>query len=305
MNGISPASSYFSTADGVRLYYETRGSGPNTLIIPNGVCLMDDLQRLAVGRTIIAYDLRNRGRSDAVDDAVKLERGILNDVDDLDKIRQHFGLDQIDLLGHSYMGLMVVLYAMKYAQHVHRAVQIGASPPHAEVRYPVDLAGSDGVLNEVFKKLGELRKEMTSKDPVEVCRRFWELLRVIYVFDAKDADRINWMRCELANERNFMTYWNEKIIPSIQRLRFAAEDFAKVTAPVLTIHGDKDRSAAYSGAREWALRLPDARLVTVRNAAHGPWIEAPEMVFGAIETFLGGSWPEGAEKVTVVDRVAE
>lgn len=302
MNGTSPASSYFTTGDGVRLYYETWGSGANTLIIPNGVCLMDDLQRLALGRTIIAYDLRNRGRSDAVYDAAKLERGILNDVDDLDEIRRHFGLDQIDLLGHSYMGLMVVLYAMKYPKHVHRIVQIGASPPHAEVGYSVDLTGSDGVLNDVFKKLGELQKEMASIDPVEACRRFWEVLRVIYVFEPKDADKVNWMRCELANERNSMTYWNEKIIPSIQRLRF---DFAKVTAPVLTIHGDKDRSAVYSGAREWAMRLPDARLVTVHDAAHGPWIEAPEMVFGAIETFLGGSWPEAAEKVTTLDRVAK
>jgi pimeloyl-ACP methyl ester carboxylesterase len=43
--------------------------------------------------------------------------------------------------------------------------------------------------------------------------------------------------------------------------------------------------------------LPHARLVTVDNAAHVPWIEAPEAVFGAIKTFLNGAWPETAQKV--------
>jgi hypothetical protein len=28
-----------------------------------------------------------------------------------------------------------------------------------------------------------------------------------------------------------------------------------------------------------------------------PWIEDPDFVFGAIETFLGGTWPSAAEKV--------
>ena len=47
--------------------------------------------------------------------------------------------------------------------------------------------------------------------------------------------------------------------------------------------------------------MPDARLVTVENAAHVPWIEAPEKVFGSIETFLDGAWPEAAQKVASLD----
>jgi hypothetical protein len=41
--------------------------------------------------------------------------------------------------------------------------------------------------------------------------------------------------------------------------------------------------------------------VTVENAGHAPWIEAPEKVFGAIETFLGGAWPETARSVKSLD----
>jgi 2-hydroxy-6-oxonona-2,4-dienedioate hydrolase len=61
--------------------------------------------------------------------------------------------------------------------------------------------------------------------------------------------------------------------------------------PVLTIHGRKDRSAPYGGGQDWVSRLPDARLLTVENAGHAPWIEQPATVFGAIATFLSGRWP--------------
>jgi pimeloyl-ACP methyl ester carboxylesterase len=66
---------------------------------------------------------------------------------------------------------------------------------------------------------------------------------------------------------------------------------------VLTVHGTKDRNAAYGGGREWALRLPNARLLSVPEAAHCAWADDPELVFGAIATFLDGNWPEGAEQV--------
>jgi pimeloyl-ACP methyl ester carboxylesterase len=45
------------------------------------------------------------------------------------------------------------------------------------------------------------------------------------------------------------------------------------------------------------MRLPDARLVTVENAAHAPWIEAPELAFASIQTFLDGAWPEAGKIV--------
>jgi pimeloyl-ACP methyl ester carboxylesterase len=52
--------------------------------------------------------------------------------------------------------------------------------------------------------------------------------------------------------------------------------------PVLVVHGTKDRSAPYGGGRDWAAMLPNARLVTVTNAGHVPWIEKPGEVFDTL-----------------------
>ena len=94
-----------------------------------------------------------------------------------------------------------------------------------------------------------------------------------------------------------MPYFVGHILPSIHRLNLTDEDMARAKAPVLVIHGTKDRSSPYGAGREWALLLPNARLITVEGAAHVPWIESPDLVFGSIRRFLDGAWPEAAEKV--------
>ncbi len=88
----------------------------------------------------------------------------------------------------------------------------------------------------------------------------------------------------------------------VQKLDVPVEALSRVRMPVLTIHGTWDRNAPYAGGREWALTLPDARLVTVEGAGHQVTADAPELVVSAIDRFVAGAWPEGAEKVTALER---
>jgi proline iminopeptidase len=282
---VLPAEGYVTTDDGLRLWFQAVGSGPQVVVLPNGFHLLEDFSCLSPGRTLVFYDVRNRGRSDTVTDPALLQRGIHNDVDDLDAVRRHFGLDRLVLIGHSYMGLMVILYAINYAAHVDRIVQIAPMGPYYGKSYPADLTSTDPVLGDVFAKLGDLQKERASYDPEEFCRRFWSILRVIYVTDPRDADKVRWDRCDLPNERSFMKYWTESILPSIQSLSLTREAVAAVTCSVLTIHGTKDRSAPYGGGTEWASPLPNARFVPVDGGGHAPWIEAPDTVFEALREF--------------------
>ena len=296
---------YLTTDDGVRLFYRKAGTGPSVVLVPNGIYLFDDFAPLATNRTIIFYDVRNRGRSDHVDEPAKIARGIHHDVDDVDAVRRQFSAGTVDLIGHSYAGVTVALYAMKYAGGARRVVQIGAMGPDATKQYPPELMNADATSRDVFTKLAELQKERSALDPVEFCARFWSVLRALYVVDRANVERIKWSRCELSNERNFMKYWMGSLLPSIQRLQIAPEEAANAKAPVLVVHGAKDRSAPYGGGRDWAALLPDARLVTVGDGGHAPWIEAPDLVLDAIETFLGGQWPEAAEQVASGNRVIE
>jgi proline iminopeptidase len=292
---------FLTAADGVRLYFRTVGDGSRSLVFPNGVYLAGDFAPLANGRRLIFYDVRNRGESDAISDTSKLKRGIHNDVDDLDAVRRHFGIEKLDVIGHSYMGVMVALYAMKYPDHTNRVVQIGPAEPEQGKQYAEHLTCNDAKRAEVLGRVGQMMQERPSGTPVEICKKFWAILRELYVVDPANAHRTDWGRCDLPTELNFMSYWISYMLPSLQALKLTPEDFARAHAPVLTIHGRKDRSAPYGGGRDWALRIPNARLVTVENGAHAPWIEEPDRVFGAIEAFLDGAWPESAEKVEALE----
>jgi pimeloyl-ACP methyl ester carboxylesterase len=106
-----------------------------------------------------------------------------------------------------------------------------------------------------------------------------------------------WQRCHLRTEQTAMTYFSEYLLPTIRPL--TARDVSGVTMPVLVVHGTKDRCAPYSGGRDWAAMLPNARLVTVQNAGpgHVPWIEKPGDVFDTLQTFLDGAWPGTAVRL--------
>jgi len=290
---------YVQLEDGVRIFYQRAGNGEKTLLILNGFVLFDDFKYLADGRTVIGVDLRNRGRSDYIADISKMKRGVEQDVDDLEVVRRHLEISQVDLMAHSYAGIIPILYAMKYPAHVHRILQLSSMQPNQSTRYPAHLTNVDSVLQEFFANIGKLQQEGPNLGPQEFCAKFWTLLRPLYVFNSNDADKIrHWEFCHLPTELNFMPYWMDVLMPSVQRLNFTPEDLAKVQAAVLGVHGTKDRSAPYGGGREWALLLPNARLLTIENAAHAPWIEAPEKVYDAVKAFLDGAWPENAEKVT-------
>src|SRR5262249_17397949 len=155
------------------------------------------------------------------------------DVDDLEAVRRRFGADRIDLIGHSYAGLLVALYAARYPDRVGRMVLLGAMPFDPSAEYPAELTANDGTLQAVLGKLSLMQQEPEPRDPVERCRRFWSVLRTIYVADAKDANRISWGRCDLANERNMLRYWMGHMLPSIRRLALHAAAFARVLAPAL------------------------------------------------------------------------
>jgi proline iminopeptidase len=289
---------YIQIDAGVRLFYETSGSndgGSTPLVVLNAIFMLDDFKYLSRGRRLIGIDLRNRGRSDFITDASKL-RGVEQDVDDIEVVRHHFDVDKIDLIAHSYAGVIPILYAIKYPDHVRRIVQIGAVQPNQATKYSSELMNADGVLHQFFANAQELQKQWQSLEPQEFCRKFWTILRPIYVANPADADKLERLaRCDLETELNLMSYWTAVLQPSLNRLQFTTETVAHMKSPVLVVHGTKDRSSPYGAGRDWAKLLPDARLLTVQNVAHMPWIEAPEQVLPAIEAFLDGAWPNEAE----------
>lgn len=292
---------HVATHDGLRLYYRTVGSGSNVIVLPAGF-LLGDFERLAApDRTLVFYDQRNRGRSDAV---APDELSIHDEVRDMETLRAHLGASKVTLIGYSYLGLMVVLYAIDHPHRIERIVQLGPVPMRFDTEYPPDLRSDDAEAvmgRERLAELGKLREAgLHEQRPREYCERDWAVSRFMLIVDPTKVAALGDGNCELPNEWPiaFMRAWPHRQ-KELRALTLTAERLARVDQPVLTIHGRKDRNAAYGAGREWAAMLPNARLLTLDRAAHQSWTDEPDVVFPAVDRFLRGDWPVQAERIAV------
>lgn len=68
---------------------------------------------------LILFDHRGSGRSLRGDPATY---SLENNVDDMEALRQHLGLESIIVYGHSYGGVVATAYALKYPKHVAKLI---------------------------------------------------------------------------------------------------------------------------------------------------------------------------------------
>ena len=275
------------TEDGVNLYGRIVGSGPDTVIIPLGAWLARDLKPLSRSRTLIFYDLRSRGASGYISDPERL--GLDFDVADLEAVRSHFAVERFSLLGWSYLGAVVALYAAEFPQHVKAVVQIGPMAPRPETSVVEDQRGSPPSLEEL-EHLAQLEEAgLPSSDPVAHCREvaMIQLIRPM-MGHPEAASRSKIDPCIYWNE------WPNQLFSTLQKFvpAMTGEDWdytgsaSRIQAPVLTIHGTADPNAPVEGGRDWATLIPEAILLEMEGIGHAPWLESPDEFFQAVNEFL-------------------
>lgn len=286
------------TAPGVSIYFERYGSGRQLVLVPNRLHMPDFRSLARPHRTLVLYDMRNRGRSGRVEDTAQIT--IAGDVHDIDALRRHFGFEQASVIGYSYLGLMVALYATQYPRHVDRIVQIGPVPRQYGTSYPSDQTSDLGTLDAEGAAAAEAwraarAEASSSSDPVALCRVQRRFLSFLLVGNPANHRQVPDV-CLYENEhyhnqvRHLSAHFGD-----IQRSAFPKEPFTALEQPVLTIHGTLDRNAPYGGGLEWATTFRNGRLITVDGGAHQVWLD-DRAVLSDIDEFLSGSWPARAQR---------
>jgi pimeloyl-ACP methyl ester carboxylesterase len=291
------AKGYFDTAPGVSIYYERHGTGPNFVLIPGRLFMPEFVALARPDRTLIQYDMRNRGLSGRVEDAAQIT--IMGDVADVEALRRHFGAEKISLVGYSYLGLMIALYATQHPDRVERLVQIGPVPRIFTTAYPVDQrAGSDSLTAEgraAEAAWNAVRADVDKAEPKAACEALFRFNSYNLVGNPANRDKVP-NTCALENESiaNFGRHLGAHFA-DIQKRDFPREPFTKLEHPVLTLHGTLDRNAAYGSGLEWAATFRNGRLITVEGGAHQLWVDDPSAL-ADIDKFLAGEWPAKAQR---------
>jgi len=294
---------FVTTDDGVRLFYRIEGSGPQTLVVVHGgpgfslESIRPDFTPLTSHRRVIYYDQRSNGRSSLIDDPAKLAVSL--HVADLEAIRRHFRLERMTLLGNSWGGLLISAYAAAHPDRVERMILDSPAPPREALMRLMDRRMDERAAQRFSEaERGRVRRAMDNwldgVNPLEACDIFGHYILRLYMFDPASPVRIRGSLCSgpadvvrrslRVNRMIFDSFGEFDLRPEVRR----------VTAPVLIIHGVGD-VVPPEGAREWAASYPGARLLWMRRSGHLIQVEERDAFFAAIETFLAGGWPEGAE----------
>lgn len=287
---------WVSIDDGTRLFYSTIGNGPQVVLVLAGFYFEQEFERLTPGRTFVLLHQRGRGRSESPEGSAM---GIYQEAADLETVRRALGIDTWSLIGWSYTGLVNAVHAIEHPEAVERMVHLCSLGPDqasymdgmAEIRAKgLQRSDPDDLL-----RLNEMGTQgLQDTDPVAYARQFMRVVVGSQMADRSALERVSYDSCVWPNEwrrpgreewaRSFET-WDER------------ERLGSIRAPMLVVHCTEDL-IPYKAQRDMAAMVPDARLLTIDGSGHWPWLERPDAFFPAIDTFLAGEWPAGAQVVS-------
>jgi proline iminopeptidase len=88
--------------------------------------LLPGLDRLSDRFRLIYYDQRGRGKS--AEGVQPEDVTLASDIDDVDKVRQHFHLESTALLGHSWGAVLALEYTIRYPERVSHLILMNPAP---------------------------------------------------------------------------------------------------------------------------------------------------------------------------------
>jgi proline iminopeptidase len=311
LQGQQPAEKYpaetgsFTAADGVQLFYCKQGARPDFVVFLHGgpgLSMGDGgyaMRPLAEHHTLILYDQRGGGRSDLVKDPKLLTADA--DVRDLEALRQHFGINKMNLIGLSWGSGLAALYAQAHPERVSRIVFLDPMPialnPYAKERGQKIGSLMKPEDNARLQELAKSAKDASEKQLNTICRDETRIVFGPYLFHPNGHEHDWEQMCDVpsAAMRNARVV-NDAINSSLGDFDLRPT-LAKLKMPILVIEGEKT-NVPLDSTREWAKAPSSARLLLIPDAGHATFIDQPAALLYEIEGFLQGNWPTNSKEIT-------
>jgi non-heme chloroperoxidase len=266
-------------ADTVRLHIEDSGGDGRPVVLIHGWPLSAQAWNPQVsalreaGYRVVAYDRRGFGRSD------KPESGYGYDTlaDDLQRVMDQCGLQDVTLVGFSMGGGEVARYIARHGEsRLHSVVFAAAVPP-----YLMKTADNpDGPLTpeKAQEKSAAFERDRSAYFD-QFATAFFSADGVLQVTEAQRRQAI--VLCEQSAQHAALA-----CMESFATTDFR-EDLKKLTVPVLVIHGGSDAIVPFEGSGQRThSAVPHSKLITVSGAPHGLNVSHAQAFNDALLTFL-------------------
>ncbi|GIW05640.1 MAG: hydrolase [Dehalococcoidia bacterium] len=275
---------HVTTNDGVRLFYEERGSGAPIVFVHE---FADDyrswapqVSAMARRYRTIAYNARGYPPSDVPEDVRMYSQQ--RAADDIRDLLDGLGIDRVHLCGISMGGYASLHFTIQHPERVRSLVLAGAgygSTPAERAKFQADVeVTARRMLEEGMRSVAQ----WYSRGPTRV------------QFEAKDPDRFRAFaerlaeHSDLGSANTFLGVQKER--PSVFDLK---DQLAALDVPVLIVVGDED-DPCLEPALFMKRTIPRAGLVMLPKSGHTINLEEPERFNAAVLDFLAtvdaGRW---------------
>jgi proline iminopeptidase len=274
---VSLSAETFKSHDGTVLHYDVVGKGRPVVLLSGGPGFSPDYLRPIANRLSGKYKFillhqRGTGRSKEAG-----ELTFPNLVADLESLRKELGEEKLTLAGHSFGGILSMMYARKHPERVAALALIASGGPTLKA-VPKFNASLEARFSDEEKAA---IKEWTGKLKDEHAKAVFEITKAKTAAYFADRSKAKLLIDDM-NEGSFRdtVFW--AIVPQMMALDIR-EGLDKVKAPVLVLHGKQDPLESAAEVHE---TFPGSRLVIVENAGHFLWLEQPEKFYAALDQFL-------------------
>jgi proline iminopeptidase len=287
-----PAGDY-AVVNGTRLWFESEGTGQALVLIPAGPGVSHGyfhphLSPLAKSQRIVYYDAFGTGKSDHAQGDQKYT--FARDVENVEGLRKALRLGKIDVLGHSYGGMVAQAYALRSPESVRRLILADTSWGGAmsqahrdnalsELRdqYPETYERVMKIHNQGFQTCSTEYRDADDAPPGFLLfynnSAFQELIKTADPPDSKVLCAIE------GDDYDFVGG------PETGKLDFHTK-LKNLNMPMLILTGRLDRSMLPRYAVQFKDYAPKAQFVMFEKSGHFPFIEEPEEFIRVVGEFL-------------------
>lgn len=203
-----------------------------------------------------------------------------NNIEDIEALRKHLGLEKICLMGTSYGGMVAQGYAIRYPKRVAKLILVVTAPSYRFLDEAKEYLNQHGNAKQIA--ITEHLWNGTFKNHQHVMQ-FFKLTDDLYSLTMKKSHRKNSFRAS-------KTAWshqamNEGFRHSLRHFDFIPQ-LKKITCPTLVLAGQDDWICRPSQAKIIAKHIPTSELKIFKHCGHALAVDAHEKYIKAISKFL-------------------
>jgi proline iminopeptidase len=279
----------FIEINGTKHYYTILGTGDTLVVLHGGPGLshkylkpqLDSL--LSSKFTLLYYDQRGSGWSEGAKDTLKLNMQTY--ISDLDEIKNHFNLSKMNLIGHSFGGLLGMYYGITFPDNLNSLILIDSDAASYELRTPYQIKTINSRLTQ--EQNNYLDSIFDSKEyknyNVATYNKYYKTYLTSYFANPKDTSKLTLGFDSISIKKIDLT--NTYVRKGLGKYDIH-DQLYRITCPTLILHGSESVFSV-EGAEAIHNKLTNSELQLFENCGHFEYIESPNKFKQLVENFYG------------------